>query len=236
VITPGLQKLNLRCNAELEALPAGLWSLAGLRELDLHDCGLRTLPEEIGGLVGLRALSLGYNKELGSSTATLPAALWSLAGLEELSLQWCGLRSLPEGIGLLAGLKTLDLSLNRGLASLPAGLCSLVLLDELSLYGCGLTALPAVCHSWTGPNGTTEPRVSTGNPYLIRGLGAAHDSCQPCAPYIVEGVGALAGLRGLDLRWNTELAALPVTPPPAPLSPWPSPGRVKPTSFHQTWL
>ena len=103
LITPGLQKLNLRCNAELEALPAELWSLAGLRELDLHDCGLHTLPEEIGGLVGLRALSLRYNRGL----TALPAGLGGLRNLEYLLLGGCPFLAALEDLRQREGLPAL---------------------------------------------------------------------------------------------------------------------------------
>jgi hypothetical protein len=136
---PGLRKLDLGGNEGLVALPEGLWSLTGLAELDLHDCGLKALPEEIGGLVGLRRLDLAWNTDL----RTLPAGLCALVGLEELHLMQCRLRVLPEGIGGLIGLRTLDLGQNLELRALPEGVGELVELRALYLSFNQLTALPA---------------------------------------------------------------------------------------------
>ena len=89
-------------------------------------------------LAGLKVLDLSGNMEL----TALPAGLWSLAGLEALDLQYCGLRALPEGIGRLAGLNRLNLSYNEELTALPAGLGRLRSLEELDIDGCpGLAAL-----------------------------------------------------------------------------------------------
>ena len=107
------------------------------------DGGLRALPEGFGRLAylpapGLKKLDLSWN---GNLTA-LPAGLCSLAGLEELYLQDCGLAALPEGIGGLVGLRGLDLSWSRELTALPAGLGRLRSLEELGLGSCpGLAAL-----------------------------------------------------------------------------------------------
>jgi hypothetical protein len=54
----GLRRLYLGGNMELTALPAGLWSLAGLVKLDLAQCGLWALPEGLGQLIGLCKLDL----------------------------------------------------------------------------------------------------------------------------------------------------------------------------------
>jgi Leucine-rich repeat (LRR) protein len=135
---PGLRKLVLSFNRNLAALPAGLWTLTGLEELDLYACGLRALPEGIGRLAGLRKLNLFNNKKL----TALPAGLCSLAGLEELNLSYCGLTALPEGVAALIGLKRLDLDGNGQLTALPEGLCALAGLEELDLAGCGLVVLP----------------------------------------------------------------------------------------------
>ena len=70
------------------------------------------------GLAGLRQLDLDRNGGLTS----LPEGLCALAGLEELSLNTCGLRALPEGMEGLAGLRQLNLYNNEGMAVPPVGL------------------------------------------------------------------------------------------------------------------
>jgi hypothetical protein len=136
--TPGLKKLDLTGNRNLSALPAGLWTLAGLEELNLRTCGLMALPEGIEALAGLKKLNLSHNLGL----TALPEALCTLAGLEVLDLQGCMLRALPEGIGALDGLRKLVLSFNWNLTALPVGLWTLAGLEVLHLSGCGLTTLP----------------------------------------------------------------------------------------------
>ena len=93
---------------------------------------LTALPEEIGQLQGLKKLDLGYNPRL---RGVLPAALWTLPGLEELDLSGCGLAALPEAVGQLTGLKVLNLYNNFGLCSLPAGLAELEHLTTLDISG-----------------------------------------------------------------------------------------------------
>jgi hypothetical protein len=52
--------LDLGWNRGLAVLPAGMWSLTRLEELNMQRCGLTALPEDIVGLAGLRALDRGY--------------------------------------------------------------------------------------------------------------------------------------------------------------------------------
>jgi Leucine-rich repeat (LRR) protein len=92
---PGLRMLDLSGNRgryhwgrhQGIALPEGLWTLAGLEDLDLRDCGLWALPEGIGGLTGLRKLDVSSNSEL----TALPAGLGHLPNLEELVFYGCPL-------------------------------------------------------------------------------------------------------------------------------------------------
>ena len=80
----------------------------------------RRIPLTRGGYLvhdGLKRLDLSGNEAL----AVLPKGLCSLAGLEELRLEWCGLTALPEAVSGLVGLKKLNLSFNRRLATLAKG-------------------------------------------------------------------------------------------------------------------
>ena len=68
----------------------------------MGSCGLRMLPEGIGGLAGLKRLILGGNQEL----TALPARIGRLRNLEGLDLRHCpalaDLHELQEREGLPA--------------------------------------------------------------------------------------------------------------------------------------
>ncbi|NWT70082.1 MFHA1 protein, partial [Prunella himalayana] len=81
----------------------------------------------------LRKLSLSHN-ELGAEGPGLPPRLAELGCLEELDLSFNRLRRLPEGLGRLRHLRTLDVDHNL-LPSFPAPLLELAALEELDCSG-----------------------------------------------------------------------------------------------------
>ncbi|NWU96411.1 MFHA1 protein, partial [Upupa epops] len=119
----------------------------------------------LAGLRGLRKLSLSHN-ELGAELGPGPCPrLAELGRLEELDISFNRLRRLPEGLGRLRHLRTLDVdhnllpsfpppllelaaleeldcSGNRHLGVLPEGIAALRRLKILWLSGTGLAALP----------------------------------------------------------------------------------------------
>ncbi|NWW70369.1 MFHA1 protein, partial [Climacteris rufus] len=140
--------------------------LGRLAELDLSHNRLRGLGDgaALAGLRGLRKLSLSHN-ELGAEGPGLPPRLAELGCLEELDLSFNRLRRLPESLGRLRHLRTLDVdhnllpsfpapllelaaleeldcSGNRHLGALPEGIAALRRLKILWLSGTGLAALP----------------------------------------------------------------------------------------------
>lgn len=131
----GLRVLSLRRN-RLGHLPAAaLRHLGRLAELDLSHNRLRGLGDggALAGLRGLRKLSLSHN-ELGADGPGLPPRLAELGCLEELDLSFNRLRRLPEGLGRLRHLRTLDVDHNL-LPSFPAPLLELAALEELDCSG-----------------------------------------------------------------------------------------------------
>ena len=135
------------------------------------------------------------------------------AGLLDLSYPGFpdpGLRALPEGFGRLAylphpGLRKLDLSENPKLAALPVEtLGRLGSLEELDISGCPGLALEHAIN------------MQRGLPTLLAYLrgeaveGVAELDLSHCGLMALpEGIGALTGLKKLDVRWNEELTALP---------------------------
>ncbi|NXO33643.1 MFHA1 protein, partial [Locustella ochotensis] len=145
---------------------AALRHLGRLAELDLSHNRLRGLGDggALAGLRGLRKLSLSHN-ELGAEGPGLPPRIAELGCLEELDLSFNRLRHLPEGLGRLRHLRTLDVdhnllpsfptpllelaaleeldcSGNRHLGALPEGIAALRRLKILWLSGTGLASLP----------------------------------------------------------------------------------------------
>jgi len=154
----------------IEALPAGLASLAGLRRLAAGFVGLRALPEEIGALGALIALELP-----GNALPTLPAAINQLTGLESLDLSSNPLTVLPDGLAGLSGLRSLRLA---NVAKPPA-VAPLPALELLALPGCGLEALP----DWVLAQRGLRSLYLAGNPMID----------------LPDGIAALSALSYLDL-------------------------------------
>lgn len=143
--------------ATLAALRRG--DLAGVRELDLSNCGLTELPEELFGLAGtLEVLDVGGNRltdlpprmaELralrvlfasGNRFRTSPPVLGALPALSQLGLRGAGISELPAE-ALPPAIRWLTLTDNR-LERLPEALGELPQLQKLMLAGNRLTALP----------------------------------------------------------------------------------------------
>ncbi|XP_058184968.1 disease resistance protein RPV1-like isoform X4 [Rhododendron vialii] len=109
-----------------------------LMELNLKDCHLSYLPDEIGNLIALRTLNLA-----GNNLSTLPDTIVKLSCLKDLLVENNKLSHLPSEIGDLDSLETLRLGGNKGFRALPESICELVRLRVLSLYGCNLSHLPS---------------------------------------------------------------------------------------------
>jgi hypothetical protein len=79
-----------------------------------------------------------------SGLSSLPESLGGLGSLQTLDLIYClGLSSLPESLGGLGSLQTLDLTCCLGLSSLPESLSGLGLLQALNLQNCSeLSSFP----------------------------------------------------------------------------------------------
>ncbi|XP_064956532.1 putative disease resistance RPP13-like protein 1 [Musa acuminata AAA Group] len=78
--------------------------LKKIRVLILRRCGLRELPEKIGGLIHLRYLDISYNRYI----RRLPESLCDLYNLRVLDLFECDLQNLPHGMSKLINLMHLN--------------------------------------------------------------------------------------------------------------------------------
>jgi hypothetical protein len=110
--------------------------LTGAFTVDLSDNGLADLPEAVGGLAQVVALTV-----VGTRLTKLPETLGSLALLKTLLLARNQLTKLPKSIGQLQQLEILDLSNNR-ITGLPKSLGQLTRLHTLNLSHNQLASLP----------------------------------------------------------------------------------------------
>jgi internalin A len=161
-------------------------------ELDLSKMYLSELPPEIGSLRQLKRLQLGmwdkdqskYNR---NGLATLPESIGQLTNLTSLDISSNRLNTLPESIGQLANLTSLNLSGNQ-LNALPESIGQLTSLTSLNLSGNQFNALPKSISQLTS---LTSLNLS-GNEFNA----------------LSESIGELIKLISLDLSSN-KLNALP---------------------------
>jgi Leucine-rich repeat (LRR) protein len=198
----GLTSLDLRNCGALRSLPESVGRLTGLRSLNLTMCiALRSLPESVGALAGLmqqfrplRTLTLSslFNMPPYIDLSRLPNWVGKMTGLTSLDLKDSkALRSLPESVGTLTGLTSLDRRRCLALASLPESVGALTRLANLGLSGCSaLNSLPKT--------------VSALNGLKILSL----IECE-ALEILPASVGALTGLKRLCLTGCRALASLP---------------------------
>jgi len=142
-----LKKLDLSGCSELQNIPQNLGKVEGLEEIDVSGTSIRQPPASIFLLKSLKVLSLDGCKRIAvNPTGDRLPSLSGLCSLEVLDLCACNLRegALPEDIGCLSSLKSLDLSQNN-FVSLPESINQLSGLEMLVLEDCRmLESLPEV--------------------------------------------------------------------------------------------
>jgi len=114
-----------------------LGQLINLEDLNLSSVDLTIFPN-IQNLVHLKKLRLYNNK-----FQTLPDYIGNLENLTSLEISWQkNLILIPYSIGKLKNLESLDIDLNENLRTIPDSICNLKKLTRLFLKGNGLTSLP----------------------------------------------------------------------------------------------
>jgi hypothetical protein len=167
----GLVLLSMNSCRNLESIPSSISGLKSLKRLDVSDCSeLKNIPENLGEvesleefdasgtsirqppasfflLKNLKVLSFnGCKKIVVNLTDQVLPSLSGLCSLEELDLRACNLGegAVPEDIGCLSSLRSLNLSRNN-FVSLPKSINQLSRLEKLALKDCVmLESLPEV--------------------------------------------------------------------------------------------
>ncbi|SNS33831.1 leucine-rich repeat domain-containing protein [Actinoplanes regularis] len=132
----GLSILDLGNNL-LTTLPAGLAELRDLRKLDLSNNHFVRVPEVVFELSGLRQLSLAvsnWSEPWPAYLTELPDLFHELTGLAHLDLSHQHLVTLPESMGAMSNLTSLNLRGTR-LRRLPSWLADVPKLGHLYLEG-----------------------------------------------------------------------------------------------------
>lgn len=176
-----------------DSLPSKIFSMPGLRVLDLANNKLTKLPPALGNLSALTSLTLDGNR-----LKALPDVLCTLVKLETLSVAHNKLEVLPEGLGKLTKLKKL-LASHNALRELPNSLGGCAALVQLEAASNALASLPLGL-------GTLGSLLSAD--FSNNRLGALPPS----------GLGGLKRLKELDLRGNAPLVVHGAVPPELLLS------------------
>ncbi|KFO69330.1 Leucine-rich repeat-containing protein 31, partial [Cuculus canorus] len=153
---PDLEVLDLSINKNIgcsvKVIAQDLKNVPGLKELNLHMCGLKQdslqgLDTALQHLAELRKLDISCNKEIGGGFKDSAANLASLKNLEVLDLHQCcvteeDMTVLSQVIPLLSSLQELNLSSNKnvGISSSPllSRLRFLPKLKSVAISNCGL--------------------------------------------------------------------------------------------------
>jgi hypothetical protein len=125
--TPAPPKLSDKGAARLADLRARKQRGEPIERINLRECELRFIPEQLREFSGARELVLSNNR-----VKTLPSWIGDFDALETLSLEDCGLTTLPREIARLPRLRKLELNDNP-ITSLPFGPESFRTIEILSI-------------------------------------------------------------------------------------------------------
>jgi hypothetical protein len=193
-------------------LPDELWQLTTLETLTIRGFkNVASISEEIGQLKALKSFTLDSIPLIKA----LPASLWQLNKLEALTLQLLWIPILPEDIGQLMALKSLELSY-LGVKKLPASLWRLNKLEALTLKGLDrISALPEDIGRLTELKSLTlegmySPKVLPASLWQLNKLEALTLS-RLSITALPEDIGQLTELKSLKLKYLISLETLPAS-------------------------
>ncbi|XP_031375480.1 receptor-like protein 52 [Punica granatum] len=125
-----LTALSLSSNNFTGEIPSSICQLSSLRDLDLSDNRLGTIPRCFGKLSNLSYLDLFSN----NFTGEIPSSICQLSSLRDLDLSYNRLvGTIPRCFGKLSNLSDLFISSNNFTGEIPSSICQLSSLRDLDL-------------------------------------------------------------------------------------------------------
>ena len=134
---PKLKELTLR---NVESLPPEFEELKHIEKLSIYSSRLNYFPESIFKLTNLKKLCIRGNHFDGMKN--VPDSIGELKNLKTLEISNVGIEHLPESMGNLVKLEVVNLNENK-INRLPDSFGNLVNIKYLSLYSNKLNELPS---------------------------------------------------------------------------------------------
>ncbi|KAG5564746.1 hypothetical protein RHGRI_000821 [Rhododendron griersonianum] len=207
--------LGMKNCTKLRKLPSSIWMLKSLEHLDISGCSnLGNLAVFEGPLYKLRCLffsSWTLPPKAVDSIGLSRTPVQASSCLKELNLDGCHLSYLPEEIGNLISLQTLDLAKNN-LSTLPDGICNLTCLKRLRLEDNNVSRLPWGIGGLTsleilnlGRNSLSTLPDTIGKLSCLKDLLVGNNKLS----HLPSEIGDLDTLKTLVLQGNNGFRALP---------------------------
>jgi len=134
-------------NCSLKKIPEVVWQCKNLQTLNVSCNQIKEIPEAIAQLQQLKVLALGSAVCGGNPLTTLPQALTKLPHLTDLLMSYTHFDKLPDLIGDLIHLKTLQMLHMKHLKELPKSLIKLKNLEVLEIHSYAPIELFTMPHS-----------------------------------------------------------------------------------------
>ncbi|HAS45636.1 MAG TPA: hypothetical protein DCS93_34455 [Microscillaceae bacterium] len=134
-------------NCKLDKIPEVIWQCKNLQTLNISCNQIKEVPAAIARLQQLKVLVLGSAICGGNPLTTLPQALTKLPCLTDLLISYTHFEKLPDLVGDLTHLKTLQMLHMKRLKELPNSLTKLKNLEVLEIHSYAPIELFTVPHS-----------------------------------------------------------------------------------------
>lgn len=177
---PRLQVLIIQGNPDFTEIPAGIAELQNLQYLEVRECPLELVAEELGECQLLGGLVLADVRPL----AELPARLGQLERLEYVEISGSEISQLPDAAANWKAVTELNL-MNNKIHRFPAAISGLESLVTLRMYGnyamyvgpeiMRAANLRVFDHGTINFRNTTQAEIKAARPALVLNQITTHD-------------------------------------------------------------